>query len=125
MTGNVTAAQAAKLTAKAKASVAKGNNTKAADDTEGSALFEYHDEETGLTQKFAFNLRYYLGASSLKVNKEKAKTAKEQKLSQQKKGAAKNTTIEAYANNTKNAEKNEGRQDGIFEFSPEATKRGE
>jgi len=35
-----------------------------------------------LSQKFAFNLRYYLGASSLKVNKEKAKKAKEQRLTQ-------------------------------------------
>lgn len=75
MTGNVTAEQQAKYEAKAKASIKKGNNTKMADDTEGSAIFEYHDEETGLSQKFAFNLRYYLGASSLKVNKEKAKKA--------------------------------------------------
>jgi hypothetical protein len=80
MTGNVTAAQAAKYAAKAKASIAKGNNTKVADDTEGSALFEYLDEETGLSQRFAFNLRYYLGASSIKVNKEKAKIAKEKNL---------------------------------------------
>jgi hypothetical protein len=42
-----------------------------AEDTEGSALFEYIDDETGLSQKFAFNLRYYLGASSVKLKKAK------------------------------------------------------
>jgi hypothetical protein len=31
------------------------------------------DEETGLSQKFAFNLRYYLGASSVKMKKPKKK----------------------------------------------------
>jgi len=41
------------------------------EDTEGAAIFEYIDEETGLSQKFAFNLRYYIGASSVKLKKMK------------------------------------------------------
>ena len=41
------------------------------DDAEGAAIFEYVDEETGLSQKFAFNLRYYIGASSVKLKKQK------------------------------------------------------
>jgi len=32
------------------------------DENEGSAVFEFQDSETGLKQKFAFNLRYYIGA---------------------------------------------------------------
>lgn len=48
------------------------NKTKsAADDTEGAAIFELVDEETGLSQKFAFSLRYYLGATSVKLKKMK------------------------------------------------------
>ena len=32
------------------------------DDNAGAAIFEYSDKETGLSQRFAFNLRYYIGA---------------------------------------------------------------
>jgi len=38
-------------------------------ETEGAAIFEYVDEETGISQKFAFSLRYYVGASSVKLKK--------------------------------------------------------
>ena len=38
-------------------------------DVEGAAIFEFIDEETGVSQKFAFSLRYYVGASSVKLRK--------------------------------------------------------
>jgi len=38
-------------------------------DVDGAAIFELVDEETGLSQKFAFSLRYYVGASSVKLRK--------------------------------------------------------
>ena len=40
-------------------------------DVEGAAIFEYVDDETGVSQKFAFSLRYYVGASSVKLRKPK------------------------------------------------------
>jgi hypothetical protein len=38
-------------------------------DVEGAAIFELVDEETGVSQKFAFSLRYYVGASAVKLKK--------------------------------------------------------
>lgn len=32
------------------------------DDNDGAAIFIYKDTENNVTQKFAFNLRYYIGA---------------------------------------------------------------
>lgn len=37
-------------------------NKERQDDNAGAAIFEYSDKETGLSQRFAFNLRYYMGA---------------------------------------------------------------
>jgi len=37
-------------------------NKERQDDNAGAAIFEYSDKETGLSQRFAFNLRYYIGA---------------------------------------------------------------
>jgi len=36
------------------------------DENEGAAIFLYEDEETGVRQKFAFSLRYYLGNTHLR-----------------------------------------------------------
>ena len=47
---------------------------KKGDDNIGSAIFQYYDNSTGIAQKFAFNLRYYIGAYYDK-SKEKNATA--------------------------------------------------
>ena len=41
----------------------KIKNKERQDDNAGAAIFEYSDKETGLSQRFAFNLRYYVGAN--------------------------------------------------------------
>ena len=40
----------------------RGKGKKKGDDNLGAAVFQYFDNSTGLSQKFAFNLRYYIGA---------------------------------------------------------------
>ena len=40
----------------------RGKGKKKADDNLGAAIFQYYDNSTGISQKFAFNLRYYIGA---------------------------------------------------------------
>lgn len=39
----------------------KRKNSTKADPNEGGAIFEYHDKENNITQRFVFNLRYYVG----------------------------------------------------------------
>lgn len=39
-----------------------GNKTKSGSNDEGGAIFLYRDSETGISQRFVFNLRYYKGA---------------------------------------------------------------
>ena len=39
----------------------KLRNQTARDPNEGGAVFEYHDKENNITQRFVFNLRYYIG----------------------------------------------------------------
>jgi hypothetical protein len=47
---------------KAKDEEKSKKNKERQDDNAGAAIFEYSDKETGLSQRFAFNLRYYIGA---------------------------------------------------------------
>ena len=63
-------------------------------ENEGAAIFTYKDNSTGLTQQFAFNLRYYVGA--FQMNKTKSNST--------------NGTLLA-----------EHRQDGMYEFSVNGT----
>jgi hypothetical protein len=44
------------------------------DDNNGAAIFQFFDNSTGISQKFAFSLRYYVGAYYDK-SKEMNKTA--------------------------------------------------
>ena len=61
---------------------------------EGAAIFTFSDNSTGLSQQFAFNLRYYVGA--FQMNKTKSNST--------------NGTLLA-----------EHRQDGMYEFSVNGT----
>lgn len=61
-------------------------------DNEGAAVFTFRDNSTGLSQQFAFNLRYYVGA--FQTNRTKG-----------------NGTLST-----------EHRQDGMYEFSVNGTK---
>lgn len=63
-------------------------------DNEGAAIFTFRDNSTGLSQQFAFNLRYYVGA--FQTNKTKSNST--------------NGTLLA-----------EHRQDGMYEFSVNGT----
>jgi hypothetical protein len=63
-------------------------------DNEGAAVFTFKDNSTGLSQQFAFNLRYYVGA--FQMNKTKSNST--------------NGTLLA-----------EHRQDGMYEFSVNGT----
>ena len=51
-------------------------------EVEGAAIFEFVDDELGLTQRFAFSLRYYVGASSVKLKKVKKAKRKHKGLTQ-------------------------------------------
>jgi hypothetical protein len=74
------------------------------DDNTGAAIFQYYDNSTGIAQKFAFNLRYYVGAYYDK-SKEKNLTA--------------NTTSGSYPNATNLMQ--DHRSDGMYEFSVNGT----
>ena len=63
-------------------------------DNEGAAILTFKDSETGLSQQFAFNLRYYVGA--FQTNKTKS-------------------------NSTNGTLTHEHRQDGMYEFSVNGT----
>lgn len=63
-------------------------------DNEGAAIFTLKDNSTGLSQQFAFNLRYYVGA--FQTNRTKSNST--------------NGTLLA-----------EHRQDGMYEFSVNGT----
>jgi hypothetical protein len=52
----------------------KINASQVADESEGAAVFLYQDSATGISQKFAFSLRYYIGEKPISdpVKKERS-----------------------------------------------------
>lgn len=52
-------------TSKTKGVKKKGKNATMADENEGAAVFRYVDTATGVSQKFAFSLRYYIGQKAI------------------------------------------------------------
>jgi len=61
--GNQTSANHSKYTSGKKAKNQRANKAKIADENEGAAVFLYKDSATGISQKFAFSLRYYIGST--------------------------------------------------------------
>lgn len=45
----------------------KGKKKNETEENSGAAIFLYTDEATGLSQTFAFNLRYYKGANDTSI----------------------------------------------------------
>jgi len=61
--GNQSSTNGSNHTSGKKAKNQKANKAKIADENEGAAVFLYKDSATGISQKFAFSLRYYIGST--------------------------------------------------------------